>query len=87
LLHPEQSARLENNLPAYTVGSLRTQVKVESLLAVIRNLVNSDDPEAKLACLAKTLKENILAPSGKHMSGRELGRLKPTPSLKYRAAP
>jgi len=86
LLHPDQSARLENNLPAYTVGSLRTQIKVESLVAVIRDLVNSDDPEEKLACLSETLKENILAPSKKHMSGRELGRLKPTPSLKYRAA-
>jgi len=31
--------------------------------------------------------ENIfkLAPSKKHMIGRELGRLEPTPSLKYKA--
>jgi hypothetical protein len=27
-----------------------------------------------------------LAPSSKHMSGRDLGRLEPTPSLRYRAA-
>jgi len=26
-----------------------------------------------------------LQPSGKHMSGRDLGRLEPTPSLRYRA--
>jgi hypothetical protein len=86
LLHPEQSARLENKLPAYTVGSLRNQVKVESLLAVIRDLLSSDDPKAKLQLLSSTLQEHLLKPSKKHMAGRDLGRLEPTPSLKYKAA-
>jgi hypothetical protein len=86
LLHPEQSAQLENKLPAYTVGSLRNQVKVESLLGVIQELLSSDDPKEKLQLLSNTLKEHILAPSKKHMAGRDLGRLESTPSLKYKAA-
>jgi len=85
-LHPEQSAQVENKLPAYTVGSLRNQVKVESLLAVIRDLLSSDDPKAKLELLSNNLKENLLKPSKKHMADRDLGRLEPTPSLKYKAA-
>jgi hypothetical protein len=42
--------------------------------------------DEKLNTLAETLKKEIynLLPSSKHMSGRCLGRLEPTPSLKYK---
>ena len=43
LLHPQQLARLENNLPACTVGSLREN-SVESLLECIRELILQDNP-------------------------------------------
>jgi hypothetical protein len=87
-LHPEQSARLENKLPVCTVGSLRSQIKVESLLTVIRELLSSDDPEAQINQMVDTLKKYVftLAPSKKHMANRDLGRLEPTPSLKYKMA-
>src|SRR5262245_43620464 len=38
-LHPDQQRQLKNNLPAYTVGSLRANVQVECLIEVIDDLV------------------------------------------------
>jgi hypothetical protein len=86
LSHPQQLARLQNKLPAYTVGSLRDRTKVECLLELIRDLLSASDPQEKLTLLTEAI-ENIfkLAPSKKHMIGRDLGRLEPTPSLKYKA--
>lgn len=88
LLHPEQRARLENHLPACTVGSLRQFSQGEALLELVRDLATAGNVAEKLAELAEKVKTWFpLAPSGKHMSGRDLGRQQPTPSLKYRAAP
>jgi len=86
LFHPQQLARLQNKLPAYTVGSLRDRTKVECLLEFIRDLLSASDPQEKLTLLTEAI-ENVfqLAPSKKHMIGRDLGRLEPTPSLKYKA--
>jgi hypothetical protein len=85
-VHPDQHAQLKNNLPAYTVGSLRAHVQVECLVEVIDDLVSSDDPRDKLKRFTKALHEVFtLGRSTKHMIQRQLGRLEPTPSLKYRA--
>lgn len=71
LLHPAQLARLKNRQPAVTVGSL----------------IESPHPEQQLQHLTETLASyGDLRPSGKHMVGRDLGRMEPTPALKYRAA-
>lgn len=87
LLHPEQLARLENKLPACTVGSLQEKVKVESLVQVIQKVILSNNPKEMLRRLIKTAKDMFpLASSKKHMMNQDLGRLEPTPSLKYRAA-
>ncbi len=87
LLHPEQRARLENHLPACTVGSLRQFCQGEALLELVRDLATAGNVAEKLAELAEKVKTWLpLAPSGKHMSGRDLDRQEPTPSLKYRAA-
>ena len=86
LLHPEQRARLENNLPACTVGSLRQFSQGEALLECVRGLLSAENIPERLAELAEKVKVWFpLAPSGKHMSGRDLGRQVPTPSLQYRA--
>jgi len=87
LLHPEQLARIENKLPAYTVGSLRDQIRLDCLLDFIRSILCEDNPEERLNLLTETLKENIMTlnPSKKHMVNRDLGRLEPTPALKYKA--
>ena len=87
LLHPEQMARIENKLPACTVGSLQRKSQMEALLEFIRKLLEDENPADKLNQLV-TLVDDVfqLIPSGKHMSGRDLGRLEPTASLKYRSA-
>jgi len=87
LLHPEQSARWENNLPACTVGSLRQFSQGEALLEWVRGVVAAGNVAERLSDLADKVKTWCpLAPSGKHRSGRDLGRQVPTPSLRYRAA-
>jgi hypothetical protein len=84
--HPDQHAQLKNNLPAYTVGSLRAHVQVESLVGVIEHLLSSEDPQSHLQRFTHTLHEVFaFGRSKKHMIQRQLGRLEPTPSLKYRA--
>ena len=88
LLHPEQTARIENKLPAYTVGSLTNQIQVDCLFDFIRELLSADDPKEKLNLLTQTLKHQVftLRTSQKHMVNRDLGRLEPTPGLKYKAS-
>ena len=85
-MHPDQQRQLKNNLPAYTVGSLRANVQVECLVEVIDDLVSCDDPQEKLKRFTHALHEVFaFGRSKKHMIHRQLGRLEPTPSLKYRA--
>jgi len=87
LLHPAQLAQLNHRQPAYTVGSLIHRIKVDSLLTVIRELLDAKDPEHHFQRLADTLAQHFsLAHSEKHLVGRDLGRLEPTPALKYKAA-
>ena len=85
-VHPDQQHQLKNNLPAYTVGSLRAHVQVECLVDVIDDLVSSDEPQEKLKRFTTALHEVFaFGRSKKHMIQRQLGRLEPTPSLRYRA--
>jgi hypothetical protein len=85
-VHPEQAAQLKNNLPAYTVGSLRAKVQVECLVEVIEALVSADAPQSCRQHFTNALHEVFaFGRSTKHMTQRQLGRLEPTPSLKYRA--
>jgi hypothetical protein len=86
--HPDQQAFIENNLAACTVGSLIRQIRVECFLEFVRDMVADDDPNRKLDELAELLKNEIyqLMPSSKHLVGKDLGRLEPSPSLKYKKA-
>ena len=85
-VHPDQQDQLKNNLPAYTVGSLRANVQVECLVDVIDDLMSSDEPQDKLQRFTKALHEVFaFGRSKKHMIQRQLGRLEPTPTLTYRA--
>jgi hypothetical protein len=87
LLHPEQTTRLKNQQPACTVRSLCERSRAEALLAWVEHLLNSEQPGEQLAQLAHSVKELFpLSLSGKHMRSRALGRLAPTPALRYRAA-
>ena len=85
-VHPDQHAQLTHHLPAYTVGSLRANVQVECLVNVIEDLVSSDTPQEQLHRFTHALHQVFaFGHSKKHMIQRQLGRLEPTPSLKYRA--
>ena len=85
-VHPDQHAQLTHNLPAYTVGSLRAHVQVEGLVDVVAHLVASDAPQEQLHRFTHALHQVFACGrSTKHMIQRQLGRLEPTPSLKYRA--
>lgn len=87
LLHPDQLAQLEHKQPLSTVGSLSNRIRIDSLLALIRDLLATDHPQQRLAQLADTLAQHFaLVPSEKLMIGRDLGQLAPTPALKYKAA-
>ena len=86
LLHPEQRARLENNLPACPVGSLQPKSRMAALGEVLRGIVNAQNPHEKLDEIVAIAKKLFpLTSSAKQMNGRDGGRLEPTPSLKYRA--
>ena len=81
LLHPKQIARLTNQLPAYTVGSLQQQAQMETLLEFIESLLQQNQIGEKLKELGDKIQELFtLRSSKKHMSGIPLGRLEPTPS-------
>jgi hypothetical protein len=86
LLHPEQRALLDHTLPACTVGSLRQRIQGDTLVEFVRSVVTAENVADRLAQLADQVRTWFpLAPSGKHLSGRDLGRQKPTPALRYRA--
>jgi hypothetical protein len=87
LLHPEQTARIGNKLPAYTVGSLQRKSQMDVLLEFIKTLLEHQNPAEKLKELALLVSDVFqLMPSGKHMVGRDLGCMETTASLKYRIA-
>ncbi len=69
-------------------GSLTRPLKRDALVGVIEQILDSDHPQQQLKHPAKRLKTEPFTRnvSKKHRVGRSLGRLEPTPSLKYRAA-
>jgi hypothetical protein len=88
LFHPVQLARIENKLPAYTVGSLTAKVKVEAMLATFEQIILSDAPVKRFKEFAKSIEDNVIVlnPSTKHMVNRKFGCFEPSPSLKHRRA-
>ena len=86
LLHPEQTARIDNKLPACTVGSLQRKSQMDVLLEFIKKLLEHPTPGDKIKELAELIDDTFqLMPSDKHMVGKNLGRLESTPSLSHRA--
>ena len=86
LLHPEQMARIENKLPAYTVGSLQRKSQIDVLLELVQSLLEHQNPSEKLKELGELVKDVFqLVPSEKHMIGKNLGRLETSVSLQYQA--
>jgi hypothetical protein len=86
LFHPTQLARIENKLPAYTVGSLTEKIKVEGLLSTFEKIIMSDTPIERFKKFATALTKDVIQmhPSKKHMVNRDLGKLEATFALRYR---
>ena len=59
LLHPEQAARIDNKLPAFTVGSLRRRTQMEALLEFVQSLFFQDNAGEQLEELGKKVKEFV----------------------------
>ena len=73
LLHPEQTAQIEDKLPAFTVGSLREKVIVENFISFVRSLLKDQNPQERLIKLAENaeiiFQGNL---SSKHMNTVDL---------------
>ena len=86
LLHHEQKALIDNKLPAATVGSLRDLERAKAIVDSVEEVVNSQNTNLVVQSLKDAIENVIpLRESSKHMNGRDLGRLEPTPSLKHMA--
>jgi len=82
ILHPEQKALINRKLPALTVGSLRDLERMKAVVESIEFLFKSEESKPIIHEVSKKIAEVIpLRHSKKHMSGRDLGRLEPTPGL------
>lgn len=76
LFHPDQFARIENKNSACTAGSLREQIKNESLLASFHEILLSDSPMEKFAELKDKFSEFfVLRNSTKHLAKNEKSKL------------
>ncbi len=80
--YPAQQARFEHNLPAYSVGSLHEKIQMEGMLHVVQSILEAEDPKTYLQSLTDLMEEVFeLRESTKHLSGRDMGSLEPSPSL------
>ena len=87
LLHPIQSARFKNKQPGMSVGCLVEHINAAALIDGVSHIVYADEPKKEFDKF-KVLMEDSLPDrsSTKHMSGLDLGRMEPTPSLIYKKA-
>jgi len=85
LLHPDQQACIAQRQPLYTIGSLQRRLQMESFTTWLKDWVDDSTFKDKLEQLTEAIRPLFpLQPSKKHVSGEKMGRLEPTPSLKYR---
>ena len=84
ILHPLQSARLKNKQPGIPVGCLVEHINAAALIDGVSHIVYAKEPKSEFAKF-KTLMEESLPErsSSKHLVGLDLGRMEPTPALKY----
>ena len=87
LLHPEQSARLKSKQPGMPVGCLIEHINAAALIDGVSQIVNADEPKSEFEKFRQLMEASLPdRKSSKHMAGRDLGRLRPTDSLKYQNA-
>ena len=72
MLHPEQQARIKNNLPPATVGSLREKCIQQHLVKTIEYIINAPNPKELLIQLVNNIdKIYVLRDSKKHLSEKK----------------
>jgi hypothetical protein len=72
MLHPEQQARIKDNLPTATVGSLREKCIQQHLLKTIECIINDQNPKQRLKEFVQYIEQiYLLRDSKKHLSGRK----------------
>lgn len=72
ILHPEQQARIKNNLPMATVGSLREKAIQSHILQAIKNIIEAPDVKNQLILFAHNIeKVYALKDSSKHLAARK----------------
>lgn len=82
LHHPLQFARFENKLPGFTLGSLLRKTQMDSLLAVIQDVVNASNPVEELKILSQSIDSLFsLNFSKKHLAGKDISTFRPSISL------
>jgi hypothetical protein len=87
LLHPLQSARFKNKQPGMPVGCLIEHIKAAALIDGISHIVYSEEPKVEFDKFKYLMEESLPNRSStKHLSGLDLGRIEPTPSLRYQKA-
>ncbi len=85
LLHPDQQACIAHKQPLYTIGSLQRRLQMESFTTWLEDWTDNSEFKDKLDQLTEAIRPLFpLKPSKKHSSGQKMGRLEPTPGLKYR---
>ena len=85
LLHPDQQACIAQRQPLYTIGSLQRRLQMESFTTWLTDWIDDSTFKDKLEQLTETIRPLFpLLPSLKHVNGQYMGRLDPTPGLKYR---
>jgi hypothetical protein len=85
LLHPEQQARVAQRQPLFTIGSLQRRLQMESFTSWLSDWLDDPKFDEKLGQLIEAICPLFpLRSSQKHLSSQQIGRLEPTPGLKYR---
>jgi hypothetical protein len=87
LLHPEQTNRIDAGLPAVTVGTLSSHVKIEAFLESVKEIINSDHPKSDYEKLSEQLVNLYeFRESRKHLVGLDMSRFESVPALEKRYA-
>jgi DNA-binding NtrC family response regulator len=87
LVHSKQFTLLKNKQPGMPVGCLIEHLNTEALVEAIKEIVTDEKPLEAFQEFSKVLYEILpKRQSTKHMAGRDLGRIGPTPSLIYQNA-
>ena len=86
-LSPEQQSRATEKKPLFTIGSLHRHLKVKAFINWLEDwFEKGGDAQDIISQIEKIIIPLVpLMESGRHMNGRDLGRLEPTPGLKSHA--